>query len=248
MNIGIYKIINTVNDKYYVGSSTNIERRWREHIKLLNHNRHHNEHLQHAWNKYGHDSFRFVIIQNTSNSLVKITEQKYLNIAKSDPDKSYNLNYDANGGEISEYSKEKIKQNKIVYWQNFEKRKLLSDKLKTKISSDLEYKKRISERTKMFYSNAENRKKASDIKKKFHSIPENKKRWSKLNSGLNNPLADKTQYHFFNRKTGDVEFCTRYELRINQKYIYQNLSQSGIAQLCLGKFSSYKGWIIDNVQ
>jgi len=203
MNVGIYKIINIINNQYYVGSSTNISKRWKEHIRLLNLNKHHNDYLQHAWNKYGKDSFNFIIVENTNSDSIKITEQKYLDIAKCDPEKSYNLNYDATGGEISKYSKEKIRQNKINYWKNLKKRKLLSDKLKEKILNDIEYRKKLSERTKLFFSKSENRKKASDNKKMFHSVPKNKKIWSQLNTGLKNPKADKNKYHFLNKKTGD---------------------------------------------
>ena len=36
--IGIYKIENIINNKVYIGSSNNIERRWKEHKRLLNNN------------------------------------------------------------------------------------------------------------------------------------------------------------------------------------------------------------------
>ena len=49
--IGIYKIINKVNGKYYVGSSLNINKRWSVHKSALSKNKHHNDHLQNAWNK-----------------------------------------------------------------------------------------------------------------------------------------------------------------------------------------------------
>ena len=50
---GVYKIVNTVNGKIYIGSSKNIDRRWNEHIRVLELNAHNNQHLQNAWNKYG---------------------------------------------------------------------------------------------------------------------------------------------------------------------------------------------------
>ena len=57
---GVYKIENSVNGKYYIGSSNNIYRRWKEHIKLLNKNNHHSPHLQFAWNKYGEKILSFL--------------------------------------------------------------------------------------------------------------------------------------------------------------------------------------------
>lgn len=59
----IYKIINQVNDKFYVGSTTNTRERFRTHRNRLRKNRHHSKHLQAAWNKYGEDKFLFKVIE-----------------------------------------------------------------------------------------------------------------------------------------------------------------------------------------
>ena len=94
---GIYKIINKINGKYYVGSSVNIKdypnNRWSRHIADLNANRHHNDYLQRAWNKYGKDAFEFIIIENYNGKCEKellLIEQKYLDIALNEKDKCYN--------------------------------------------------------------------------------------------------------------------------------------------------------------
>lgn len=63
MACGIYKIINTYNNKFYVGSAINFTARKRRHWWGLRNNRHANKHLQAAWNKYGESSFVFVIVQ-----------------------------------------------------------------------------------------------------------------------------------------------------------------------------------------
>lgn len=62
----IYKIINLVNDKFYVGSTTNKKVRFREHRKQLRGNRHHCKHLQAAWNKYGEEKFDFRVVEEVS--------------------------------------------------------------------------------------------------------------------------------------------------------------------------------------
>jgi hypothetical protein len=53
---GVYKIINKVDGKYYIGSSGDIRGfnrgRWYGHINKLKKNKHINSHLQNAWNKY----------------------------------------------------------------------------------------------------------------------------------------------------------------------------------------------------
>lgn len=59
----IYKIINAVNNKFYVGSAVNFEKRKARHIWRLRRGDHANKHLQAAWNKYGKDAFVFVIVQ-----------------------------------------------------------------------------------------------------------------------------------------------------------------------------------------
>lgn len=63
----IYKIINLVNDKFYVGSTTHKKVRFRQHRKLLRGNRHHCKHLQAAWNKYGEEKFNFVVVEEVSD-------------------------------------------------------------------------------------------------------------------------------------------------------------------------------------
>lgn len=67
----IYKIINLVNDKFYVGSTTNKKVRFREHRKQLRGNRHHCKHLQASWNKYGEAKFVFKVVEEVpdTNSL-----------------------------------------------------------------------------------------------------------------------------------------------------------------------------------
>ena len=62
----IYKIINLVNDKFYVGSTTNKKVRFREHRKQLRGNRHHCKHLQASWNKYGEEKFLFAVVEEVA--------------------------------------------------------------------------------------------------------------------------------------------------------------------------------------
>lgn len=81
MTSGIYAIINTVNGKRYVGSSINIEKRWRKHIADLNKNSHHCQPLQRAWVKYGQENFQFQVIEIVSSpskdSIIQ-SEQKWI--------------------------------------------------------------------------------------------------------------------------------------------------------------------------
>lgn len=61
-NCGIYKITNTINGDFYIGSSYHLKRRLYEHRQALVKNTHYNRHLQRAWNKYGADNFEFTAI------------------------------------------------------------------------------------------------------------------------------------------------------------------------------------------
>ena len=92
---GIYKIINRVNGKYYVGSSWNLDIRWKRHSVALRGNRHFNNHLQRAWNKYGQNAFEFIVIERCSEDDLLNVEQRYLDIAKTELDNIYNMNFDA---------------------------------------------------------------------------------------------------------------------------------------------------------
>lgn len=109
---GIYKIINTLDNKYYVGSSLDINYRWGVHRGTLRKGKHKNDKLQHAWDKHLESSFTFTIVEElpllTEDELRKV-EDKYLAIAEKEPDKCYNCCYDSRGGKLSAYTIEKIR-------------------------------------------------------------------------------------------------------------------------------------------
>jgi len=64
LKTGIYKILNTVTNDFYIGSaSVDLKSRKQQHFCGLKLNKHRNIHLQRAYNKYGKDSFVFNIIE-----------------------------------------------------------------------------------------------------------------------------------------------------------------------------------------
>lgn len=73
MSIGIYKITNLVNGKFYIGQSINIENRWKKHKQISNQENSpcYNYPLYRSIRKYGIDNFSFEIIE--------ICEKKDLN-------------------------------------------------------------------------------------------------------------------------------------------------------------------------
>jgi group I intron endonuclease len=79
MKTGVYRITNTMNGRFYVGSSSNLVRRKRDHFNLLRQNRHSNPHLQSAWNKYGESAFVFEVLLECPLEQMIIVEQWLLN-------------------------------------------------------------------------------------------------------------------------------------------------------------------------
>jgi len=83
MMIGIYKIHNIINNKLYIGSSISIKKRLSTHQNNLHNNCHHNSHLQQAWNKYGKENFKFIILELVDNvDLLIKREQYWLDISR----------------------------------------------------------------------------------------------------------------------------------------------------------------------
>lgn len=74
--IGVYKI--EYANGIYIGSSTDITKRWRLHRSMLRRNKHHSSLLQRAYNKYGLEAFSFeVICECTVEETLEI-EQRWI--------------------------------------------------------------------------------------------------------------------------------------------------------------------------
>jgi group I intron endonuclease len=58
---GIYRIVNTISKKAYVGQSVRVKKRVGEHFRLLRLGKHPNRHLQRSFNKHGADAFAWEI-------------------------------------------------------------------------------------------------------------------------------------------------------------------------------------------
>ena len=111
--IGIYGIQNKINGHIYIGKTgMNFGDRWDSHKSLLRNDKHFNQYLQHAWNKYGEENFEFLVVEDCNISELDKREQYYIKSYK-DQNMSYNL---ADGGEggsflgkhLSEETKRKI--------------------------------------------------------------------------------------------------------------------------------------------
>lgn len=77
---GIYRIRNTLNNNSYIGSSKDLDKRFKTHIRTLRNFTHHNIYLQRAFNKYGEDAFVFECLEEVDSvdDLFK-REEYYIN-------------------------------------------------------------------------------------------------------------------------------------------------------------------------
>ena len=186
MKSGIYLIKNIVNNKVYVGSAVNIDKRWKEHKYSLNKGKHHSCHFQSAWYKYGEQNFTFDIIEEVSNPEHLLAyEQVYLDYYKSyEKDRGYNICKVAGsflGMKHSEETKQKIGE--------ASKGKINSEETKQKIGEASkgrnvgrkhteEARRKIGEASKGKINSEETRKKMSEAKKGRIFSEEHKKKMS----------------------------------------------------------------------
>src|SRR5699024_265547 len=75
--IGIYEIVNTINNKKYIGRSVNLNKRRQDHFKALSNNEHYNHHLQRAYNKYGANAFTFNVLEYCGTLEETIDRERY---------------------------------------------------------------------------------------------------------------------------------------------------------------------------
>jgi len=104
---GIYKIINVVNNKFYVGSAVDLRRRKTRHFSELRLGKHNNAHLQAAWDKYGEKAFTFAVIEEHPEGTDLLAAENIWLKEHVGKDYCYNLGVDATapmlgrGGELS---------------------------------------------------------------------------------------------------------------------------------------------------
>jgi len=75
---GIYRIVNTVTNRTYIGSSINVHARLRGHKRMLKNGTHRNPHLQYSWNKHGEQSFEFELLVNCDRTNIELREQQFM--------------------------------------------------------------------------------------------------------------------------------------------------------------------------
>lgn len=124
MNCGVYKIINLKNNKFYIGSSNNLHKRFIHHKNSLLKNKHHNKYLQNAWNKYGEENFKFEIVEYCYNNFEK--EQYYLDSLKPQYNIAKHVENCNKDRKLSKEHKEKIGKANSKYKRSKKLKKLWS--------------------------------------------------------------------------------------------------------------------------
>lgn len=159
MRSGIYRIINSVNGNIYIGSSVDLIRRRKQHFIALLNNKHFNNHLQSAYNKYGECNFEFEVIENIDfcedlQEKLLEREQYYLDLLKPE----YNICRIAGsfGMQHTEETKHKIsdstkgvKKSKEHAYNigNAQRGKSLTDEHKQKLSDSAKNRKSVSHKS-----------------------------------------------------------------------------------------------------
>lgn len=108
---GIYKILNVINGKFYIGSAVYFAQRFGQHIYNLRNNKHPNKHLQASFNKYGEEAFRFEKVEFIEDiSKLVEREQYYINLYDvCNSDKGYNIAPKA-GSQLGYHHTEKTRE------------------------------------------------------------------------------------------------------------------------------------------
>jgi group I intron endonuclease len=91
---GIYKIINKLNGKIYVGSAKLFKVRWSQHSSSLRNQRHSNKFLQSDYNKCGEEAFVFEVLEVTEGKTKEerlMIEEGYIKQYYDHGDLCYNL-------------------------------------------------------------------------------------------------------------------------------------------------------------
>lgn len=121
--MGVYKIENIKNHKRYIGSSKNIEIRWKQHLAELENNTHHSIKLQRCYNKLkDKNSLAFSIIEVVDNiDILRTREQYYIDFYDS-YNNGYNCSEKVENPRYALKNQKKSQNNKKVksYFKEFQ--------------------------------------------------------------------------------------------------------------------------------
>ena len=143
---GIYKIVNKLNTRFYIGSAKEFKRRYTQHLNSLKKGTHHNKFLQNDFNKCGTDAFVFEVLEVTQGTTLqrRVIEESYLDRLHDNCVVCYNVRKKTlrPRGQWSSSRKEvraKISAGLKRAWENDLERKKARSELSKKMWSTEEY-------------------------------------------------------------------------------------------------------------
>lgn len=136
----IYKIVNNITGKFYIGSTIAPNERKIRHFRDLEEGIHHSIFLQRAYNKYGKNNFVFSIVKEKefdNEDELRNLEERYINFCWNSG-KLYNVSKKGSGGDLVSYHplldeiKEKQKKASLEIWnhKSDEEKKEYSEKMR----------------------------------------------------------------------------------------------------------------------
>ena len=96
----IYVITNNVNDKIYVGSTKDMDKRKARHLRDLKRGKHHNTYLQRSVEKYGLGRFEFTVLEEVQDTSDLFDREEYW-ISKLTPE--YNIGSVGGGDNLTNH-------------------------------------------------------------------------------------------------------------------------------------------------
>ena len=232
--MGVYKILNIVDGKIYVGSSVDIQRRIKCHMHELRKGTHNNKYLQSAWNKYGENSFEFSVIEEVSDkSILRDREQYYIQLTNcSNHSIGYNLlnntnvglgvsasdeikakirkacSGEKNGNYGRKHTEEELKRMYTNRWGDNYVKKPRVYKHKSDEEKQLS-RKRMSEKMKHQIVSEETRRKLSEYRKGKHHSAETKAKFSEQRQGklnANSKLSKEQVFEIYEKMNSGVNY------------------------------------------
>lgn len=241
--MGIYKIKNVLNNKFYIGSAVNLHDRFLHHRKRLRGNYHNNKHLQRAFDKYGEDCFIFEVIEIVNDKDILLErEQHWLDSTQCcDPNIGYNLSNNATAPMLGIDFTEEHRKNLSKALKGMQQpegfRERMSKLHKGKTLSE-EHRAKLLNANKKYWTE-ENRDKQSKVLKERWSNPkfrekaskgtklsdDDKKRISEMKKGSKHHNAKLTEEEVRDIKTMLKNGVDRKEIREKYDINVKNLSK-----------------------
>jgi len=125
--MGIYQILNTINENKYIGQSKDVEKRWKSHLRDLRKKRHGNTHLSNAFKLYGEEFFEFSVLEECEENRLDEREEFWIN--EFPKEKLYNENFNITNlkGKNNPFYGKKHKKDSIQKMSNWGKENYLGE-------------------------------------------------------------------------------------------------------------------------